>query len=203
MIISKQYISPVAKELLRTNPLANEAYRQIIQAIELNATELSGKFVINSSEKNANGVVPVKENIYARLEDEYGWFREKPLPYLVEAKKGGPIDVYNEFEQFKVGLEFETGNISSAHRAMNKLCVGIKHDDIDMGVLILPIHTLSYYLTDRVSNYEELEPYFVLLDEYPFIVIGFDADEYNPQAPILPKGKDGMSQRAIHKWKGY
>ncbi len=203
MIISKEYISPVADNLLKTNPLAYEAYQQIVQSIKLNATDLRGKFVINNSEKNANGVVPVKENIYARLEDEYGWFREKPLPYLIEARKGGPIDVYNEFEQFKVGLEFETGNISSAHRAVNKLCVGIKNADIDMGVLILPVFNLSYYLTDRVSNYEELEPYFVLLNDFPFIVIGFDADEYDKNAPILPKGKDGMSKRAIHKWKDY
>lgn len=201
MIISKTYISPVASELLHNNPLAQEAYQQILESIRLNSTTPSGKFVINSSAKNANGVVPVKENIYINLEEGHGWFREKPLPYLVEAKKGGPIDVYNEFDAFKVGIEFETGNISSAHRAMNKLCVGIRHQDIDMGVLMLSVKALSYYLTDRVSNYEELEPYFVLLDDYPFIVIGFDADEYDDTAPILPKGKDGMSQRAIHKWK--
>lgn len=203
MIISKEYISPVAEILLRSNAIANEAYMEIVRSIELNATDYRGKFVINSSEKNLNGVVPVKENIYARLEEEYGWFREKPLPYLLEVKKGGPIDVYKEFGAFKVGLEFETGNISSAHRAVNKLRIGIKHHDLDMGVLILPIFNLSYYLTDRVSNYEELEPYYDLLDNDPFIVIGFDADEYNPNAPILPKGRDGMSKRAIHKWKEY
>lgn len=60
---------------------------------------------------------------------------------------------------------------------------------------------MSFYLTDRVSNYEELEPYFLLLDEVPFIVFGFDAEEYSADAPLLPKGKDGMSPRTIRKWQ--
>ena len=59
---------------------------------------------------------------------------------------------------------------------------------------------MALYLTDRVSNYEELEPYFVLLDSRPFIVFGFDADEYSGNISLLPKGKDGMSNRSIRRW---
>ena len=70
-----------------------------------------------------------------------------------------------------------------------------------MAVLMMPVNRMSFYLTDRVSNYEELEPYFPLLDSYPFIVFGFDAEVYDQTAPLLPKGKDGMSKRAVHKWK--
>lgn len=55
-------------------------------------------------------------------------------------------------------------------------------------------------MTDRVSNYEELEPYFPLLDDTTFVVFGFDAEEYSPDVPLLPKGKDGMSPRTIRKW---
>ena len=46
-----------------------------------------------------------------------------------------------------------------------------------------------------------IEPYFLLLDEVPFIVFGFDAEEYSTDAPLLPKGKDGMSPRTIRKWQ--
>lgn len=65
---------------------------------------------------------------------------------------------------------------------------------------MMPVHNMSYFLTDRVSNYEELEPYFPLLEEYPFVVFGFNADKYDSNAPLLPKGKDGMSHRTPHKW---
>ena len=133
-------------------------------------------------------------------------YREKPLTYFhKDAQKGGPIDVYKEFitghSFFRAGLEFETGNISSAHRSMNKLCVGIKKGELDLAMLMMPTKNMSFYLTDRVSNYEELEPYFLLLDEVPFVVFGFDAEEYSVDAPLLPKGKDGMSPRTIRKWQ--
>lgn len=163
-------------------------------------------FILNNTEKNCNGVVPVKERCYQILENEYGWYREKPLSYFHDnAQKGGPIDVYKEFCQddnvLYAGLEFETGNNSSAHRSMNKLCIGIAKGEIAIAFLMMPIKAMSFYLTDRVSNYEELEPYFLLLDNTPFVVFGFDAEEYNTNVSLLPKGKDGMSSRTIRKWQ--
>lgn len=205
MNIPSKYISPAAGSLMQTNDFAKTSYQEIEDSILSNHTAGSDRFIINCSEKNCNGVVPVKEQIYIRLETNYDWFREKPLPYFQDAQKGGPIDVYKEFgnplNSFHVGLEFETGNISSAHRSMNKLCMGIKHGDLQMAFLIMPIKRLAYYLTDRISNYEELAPYFGLLDAFPFVVFGFDADHYDANAPLLPKGRDGMSKRSLRKWK--
>lgn len=207
MIIPVSYVSTRADFLMQTNDLAHQAFIEIEDSILQNSTDNSGRFIINSSEKNCNGVVPVKEGIYRRLETYYDWFREKPLAYFEDAKKGGPIDVYKEFgdhdNPFNVGLEFETGNISSAHRSMNKLCIGIKHGDLQMAFLIMPIKRLAYYLTDRVSNYEELVPYLDLWDDFPIVVFGFDADYYDPTAPLLAKGSDGMSKRNIRKWQNY
>lgn len=207
MNIPASYVSTKADYLIQTNDLAHQAFIEIEDSILQNCTDDSGEFTINSSEKNCNGVVPVKEGIYRRLEAYYEWFREKPLAYFEDAQKGGPIDVYKEFgdriHPFNVGLEFETGNISSAHRSMNKLCMGIKHGDLQMAFLIMPIKHLAYYLTDRVSNYEELAPYFGLLDDFPIVVFGFDADHYDPTAPLLAKGRDGMSKRNIRKWQNY
>lgn len=91
--------------------------------------------------------------------------------------------------------------ISSAHRSMNKLCIGLVKGEIAIAFLMLPIKAMSFYLTDRVSNYEELEPYFLLLDDTSFVVLGFDAERYSPNVPLLPKGKDGMSPRTIRRWQ--
>ena len=76
---------------------------------------------------------------------------------------------------------------------MNKLLLAIHNNELQLAVLLLPVAKLSYYLTDRVSNYEELEPYFPLVKNYPFMIIGFDTEDYNSSVPFLPKGKDGMS----------
>lgn len=197
MHVSQAYITEPAKSLLASSSLAVTAYNEIRSSIE----NMIG--TINNSSKHCNGVVPIKEGCYQLLEEYYGWFREKPLDSFSE--KGGPIDVYKEFQQYsellRVGLEFETGNISSAHRSMNKLALGLAHKDLDFAVLLLPVYKLSYCLTDRVSNYEELYPYFSLVDKIPFVFLGFDAESYDPSYEILPKGRDGMSLRAIHKWK--
>lgn len=206
MKIAKQYISASANQLIRTNELAARAFHEVCLSILNNVTPGSDHFILNCSNKNCNGVVPIKEKCYQILEEEFEWYREKPLAYFKkDSQKGGPIDVYKEFTTelsfFRAGLEFETGNISSAHRSMNKLCVGIKKDELDLAMLMMPIKNMAFYLTDRVSNYEELEPYFLLLNEMPFVVLGFDAEEYSIDAPLLPKGKDGMSSRTIRKWQ--
>lgn len=206
MLIAKKYISPSAHDLIKNNSLAKDAYNEVSNSIGENVTPGHNIFILNNTRKNCNGVVPVKERCYQILEDKYGWYREKPLSYFHDdAHKGGPIDVYKEFYQgdnyLYAGLEFETGNISSAHRSMNKLLIGIAKGEITIAFLMMPIQAMSFYLTDRVSNYEELEPYFLLLDNSPFVVFGFNAEEYSPDVPLLPKGKDGMSPRTIRKWQ--
>lgn len=196
MHIEEQYITPKAQLLIEQKPFASTAYHEIVESVN------SMVSVINNLGKNCNGVVPLKEPCYRKLEDEFGWYRKKPLDVL--AQKGGPIDVYKLFSDgtcsFRVGVEFETGNISSAHRAMNKLSLGLHNGELDLAVLMMPMHKLSYYLTDRVSNYEELKPYFPLVSEIPFIMIGFDVEEYSVKVECLAKGKDGMSERSIRKW---
>lgn len=206
MLIAKKYISPPAYKLIQNNPLAKCAYREVENSILKNVTPGHDIFILNNTVKNCNGVVPVKEKCYQILEDDCGWYREKHLLYFRnDAQTGGPIDVYKEFYQGQnvlyAGLEFETGNISSAHRSMNKLCIGIIKKELTIAFLMMPIRAMSFYLTDRISNYEELEPYFLLLNHTPFVIFGFDAEKYSPNVPLLPKGKDGMSPRTIRKWQ--
>lgn len=196
MHVEDFFITESADSLIRCNSLAKCAYDEVVNSINNMVS------CINNSAKNCNGVVPVKEPCYQLLEEQYSWFREKPLSVLSD--KGGPIDVYKSFydgySTFNVGIEFETGNISSAHRALNKLMLGIDNSELDLGIILLPMHRLSYYLTDRVSNYEELQPYFRLVQDVPFIIFGFDVEEYSPVVSCLPKGRDGMSHRSIRRW---
>lgn len=207
MIVSKYFKSAKAEVLLKNNVFAQIAYKEIEDSILSNRSAGKSFFEINNKEKNCNGVVPIKKGIYESLEEKYNWFREKPLVYLKnDAKKGGPIDVYKQFgrnPRFCVGVEFETGNISSAHRSLNKLALGIVKSELDLAVVLLPVQKLAHFLTDRVSNYEELEPYFVLFEQYPFIVLGFDVEKYSLSAPLLPKGNDGMAKRNTRKWKDH
>ena len=113
----------------------------------------------------------------------------------IEGTEKNKSEIIKKFgkDDYKVGFEFETGNVASVHRSINKLHIGITTGNINMGVLILPVKAMSYYLTDRVANYEEIEPYLLLWSNIPLAVIGFDADSYDPNAPILPKGIDGNS----------
>ncbi|MEH7693974.1 PDDEXK family nuclease [Bacillus altitudinis] len=207
MKIDKQFITEEAKKLLANDKVIQQAYEEVKASIcsPIWPTD-SDIFTINNTEKNCNGVVPIKELCYTMLEEDYNWFREKPLDVLkLEKKKGGPIDVYKEFTEGnyvrRVGLEFETGNISSAHRSMNKLLLGLKYNELDLSMILMPIKDLAYYLTDRVTNFEELEPYFEITEGQPFIFIGFNAEAYDPNVSLIPKGKDGMSKRSIKKWK--
>ena len=85
-----------------------------------------------------------------------GWStdeRKNPLRLdAVKRLKGGAI----------FGIEWETGNISSSHRAINRLLLGHRQKILVGGVLIVPTRNLYRYLTDRVGNFAELESYFDL-----------------------------------------
>jgi hypothetical protein len=205
MRVSRVYFTEEAKSLPIEDRLV--PYREIIASIcAVVWPRGSDRFVINSAERLSNGVVPIKDSCYVKLERSYLWFREKPLGVLQdEKKKGGPIDVYKEFRRssggpWRVGLEFETGNISSAHRSMNKLLLGLERRELDLGAILTPMKSLAEYLTDRVSNYEELEPYFELAEGHPFMFIGFRSDAYDGGVPLIPKGPDGQSNRAKRLW---
>lgn len=88
------------------------------------------------------------------------------LEYRVDVgvtKRPGPIDAVKLTSDDKYfAVEWETGNISSSHRALNKIVVGILANILVGGALILPTRSLYHYLTDRVGNFEELSPYFVV-----------------------------------------
>jgi len=155
------------------------------------------KFVVNPTRKG-NGVVPIKINFVNSLISN-GWIAEKRMSFA-DGMNPGPVDVVKETIYGDFAVEWETGNISSSHRALNKIAVGILQGEIIGGILILPIKNLAQYLTDRIGNYEEIEPYFPLyqniqVKEGMIGVISVDYDSVSEGSPLIPKGKDGNANK--------
>lgn len=95
-------------------------------------------------------------------------------------------------------IEWETGNISSSHRAVNKMALGIIKDILIGGALILPTRKMYNYLTDRVGNFPELSPYFPLWKSLPvkeglLAIIAIEHDSVSKTVERIPKGTDGRA----------
>ena len=65
-----------------------------------------------------NGVKPIKNELMQEL-GEKGWKLEEPLGVAI-LKRPGKLDAVLYTSYGPVALEWETGNISSSHRALNK-----------------------------------------------------------------------------------
>jgi hypothetical protein len=142
------------------------------------------------------------------------WVREVPFPPLPlpdkpprlpkgspkppKKPKPGNSDLIYLCGDGLICFEWETGNISSSHRSLNKLALGLMRGDIQAGVLVVPSRVMYPYLTDRVGNVEELRWYFPLWEATPcnngvleIIVIEQDAESLS--VPKIPKGTDGLA----------
>ncbi len=145
-----------------------------------------------------NGVVPIKKSCMETLEN-YGWALESRLN-IATNKQPGPIDAIKEVNNQYFALEWETGNISSSHRAINKILLGMLKGKLIGGALILPSEELKPYLTDRVGNFPELEPYFPLWKAFNYdngilIVYVIEHDNTSYDVPKIKKGTDGRALR--------
>ncbi len=162
----------------------------------------TGKFTIypESGKKRGegNGVEPIKNGFIAELKAQ-DWVNEYALPIAVR-KKPGEIDiVYKTSSGSIVAVEWETGNVSSSHRALNKMALGLMKGYLAAAMLIVPTRELAQYLTDRIGNYPELEPYLDLWRSVPcesgvFEIIVIEHDEKSTDVPKIPKGTDGRAQ---------
>ncbi len=71
---------------------------------------------------------------------------------------------------------------------------------ISGGVLVLPTRALYRYLTDRVGNLAEIEPYFPLWRSVPVKygllgILAVEHDETSLEVPRIAKGTDGRALR--------
>lgn len=158
----------------------------------------SGKFTI-LPEKKANGVTPIKKAFQENLNKQEGWGLEKKLD-LSTNKSPGKLDAVLNFDNKYCAVEWETGNISSSHRALNKMAVGLLTKRLACGVLILPTRNLYRYLTDRIGNFDEIEPYLSLwrsldVDYGVLAILTVEYDNLDINVQPIPKGTDGRALR--------
>ena len=111
------------------------------------------------------------------------WISEYPWPIGERVLPGNMDAAYSLPGGGLVAFEWETGNISSSHRSMNKMALGLHTGDLRAGILVVPSRKLYKFLTDRVGNVAELEPYFPLWKATPcengvleVVVIEHDAE---------------------------
>ena len=154
-----------------------------------------------------NGVVPIKTG-FARAIAAQGWELERAAPRgdgpetTIKGSRPGAFDAHLTFDDDGPGpfvAEWETGNVSSSHRAINRIGLGIKLGYVSGGVLILPTRDFARFLTDRIGNEPELRPYRPLWADWrlaPFSYFGIVAVEHDRTSftvPRLPKGSDGRA----------
>ena len=160
----------------------------------------SGKFTIYPESGKArgrgNGVTTIKVGLMLELKRQ-GWKLEEPLGIAI-LRRPGKLDavLYTKFGP--VALEWETGNISSSHRALNKMALGLMKGVLAAGILVVPSRELYKYLTDRVGNMAELEPYLELWRRIPckrgvLEIVAIEHDATSTKVPRIPKGTSGRA----------
>ena len=157
----------------------------------------SGTFTLYAK-KQGNGVVPIKKSCMNDLKT-LGWSLETRFALSAE-KRPGPIDATCVEKGKLLCVEWETGNISSSHRALNKMALGLITGEFIGGVLIIPSRAMYYYLTDRIGNYAEIQPYFRMwqslkVEEGVLAVIEIEHDALSVDVPHITKGTDGRALR--------
>lgn len=155
----------------------------------------SPSFILNPdkgrSRGQGSGVRPIKTGFLSRLE-RFGWsIDERRNPRRFDAVKGLANDSI-------FGLEWETGNVSSTHRSINRILLAHHERELTGGAVILPTREMYQYLTDRIGNWEEIEPYFpvwrsVRWNNGVLLLVGVEQDGLSEDVPRIPKGTDGRS----------
>jgi hypothetical protein len=181
-----------------------------------------------------NGVVPLRQLFRANLEGS-GWKAEEPLSlkeYFERIRKDdnlaqifmfpetpiaavldplhegvGDFDFWLRSDRgFRTVVEWETGNISSSHRSLNKMCLALTGGLVDAAVLVVPSAMLYVHLTDRIGNVRELQPYFYfwnmfaqLLDKGLLAIIVVEQDGLIHSTDLrdfIPAGTDGNAKKS-------
>jgi hypothetical protein len=160
----------------------------------------SGSFTLRdeSGKKRGqgSGVKPIKQACMEKLKS-LGWQLETRVD-IATVRRPGPMDATHKVKDRLFCVEWETGNISSSHRSVNKMALGIQKKVLIGGVLILPTREMYQYLTDRVGNFRELSPYFPLWKSLAvadglLLVIAIEHDAVSDKVPRIKKGTDGRA----------
>ena len=144
-----------------------------------------------------NGVGPIKVPCMQHL-TESGWRTEKLPKLQAGVIKPGDLDGILFSTSGAIGFEWETGNISSSHRAINKLLLTMQLGGLIGGFLVVPSDNLKTYLTDRIGNIGELRPYLPQWRSIPISkgvlrIVVVEHDGTSSQVPRIPKRTDGRA----------
>ena len=171
--------------------------RDILSGLSLMSWPPGAKdFTLNPAPK-ANGVRPIKSAFMEHL-GASGWQLEHRM-MLGSRIRPGPVDAVKMVDAGKYfAVEWETGNISSSHRALNKMALGLIDGLLVGGVLMLPSRDMYRYLTDRVGSFAEIEPYFPVWERLGInsgylAVVEFEPERFSAEVPVFSKGTDGWN----------
>ncbi len=177
----------------------DKVLQEVYQAIDAVRWPPGNDQFILYPEKKGNGVKPIKEGFISALQD-YNWQTEQRMS-IVANTRPGPVDALRIlFNNKPFVVEWETGNISSSHRALNKIATGLIEEVIIGGMLIIPSRKLYNWLTDRIGNFPEIEPYFPLwrsitVKQGVLAIIEVEHDGTSENVPRIIKGTDGRALR--------
>ena len=189
----------------KASPDVSLALQEVREAIhELVWPPGSEVFIIHpqSGKKSGegNGVRAIRDAFVLNLENK-GWLPEEPFPMTNPNTMAqfGDMDASKLSNGNYFVVEWETGNISSSHRAMNKMSVGLISEAIVAGVLVVPSKALARFLTDRIGNIWELRPYFPLWGSInvSYGYLGIMVVEHDDESENVPKIKKGTDGRAL------
>jgi hypothetical protein len=122
----------------------------------------------------------------------------------------GPFDfVTTGPTGLRVAVEWETGNISSSHRSMNKMALAIEMGVADAALMIVPSRALYAHLTDRIGNISELSGYLAMwqgmgrsLQRGLMCVAVVEHDALTDTGEYLPVGNDGRAAQGQARLRG-
>ena len=206
----------------------HESYVRAIQSIDY--PEGSGSLTLRCKARrpdgqwNRNGVKYLRSRFLRHIVDDEGYLPE--VGFSLERDSAPPkLCLYPSMEAYQepitsgfggfdfvttspdgthVAVEWETGNISSSHRSMNKLAIALANGTVQAGVLIVPSRNLYEHLTDRIGNIGELSSYLSMWKDLEarvergllaISVVEHDALTEDKTCAYLPAGDDGRARQ--------
>jgi len=210
----------------------HESYVRSIASVDFpegsGALTLREKFQHPDKQWDRNGVLYLKNRFLDHMERVEGWEaeakvnlsagREQPAIRLYPSLEPYREPITSDFGGFdlmtaaangtRIAIEWETGNVSSSHRSMNKLAISLGAGIIEVGVMIVPSREFYSHLTDRIGNIGELSGYLAMWESMKFSVnrgllalsvVEHDHLTRDEGHPYLPRGSDGRAKEGRAK----
>lgn len=212
----------------------HSSYVRAIQSIDYPAGSgtltLRKKLKLSNGQWRRNGVGYLRKRFLTFMQDKENWQPEFTVA-LARDRDQPPILLYPTLESYRepvtskfggfdfmttapqgsrIAIEWETGNISSSHRSMNKLAIALENGVIEVGVLIVPSRHLYEHLTDRIGNIGELSGYLSMWEGLKSVVgrgllaitvVEHDALTTDPKWNYLKVANDGRAMEGKAKTK--